>query len=727
MRHPASGRHAYRDRATAHVPGCTNIKTDDQLTSVLRRFRKGLTDRNLAAAIELYSDIRTYVIEPAGNDSSSHRHSRRSQRASQLLKLGDFRAFHIFLSRSASKAQTQEAAAKLYGLVIQTVDDMRQLGFRVGATEIAEYVCARNRLEQHAKSINVWRESVAVTLRGSGQADSAAQKGLVRHLYPKTHVYALGSAVALKDPGVVREVYDGAMRSMEMSRSSKDNPPKTPPKPTLSLFRSIFRTPSKRARGVAVGTTPVQSSSGLDRVWDPARLGSGFLARVYDDAQRWVGSECELLPQIGQHILRALLLEGNAKRAIQLYESLSQSNQNVHSQHETAANSNAAMTAGILCELVGGLCRLSRADAAYSRLIGAEKRYRSVAVWNVYFDGLYQFGNRNSGSQTGDPLERLRQAIRKMEEFDAIEPDVATRSIWMRACFRSGQWKNAAACFRTYSDLMCGDVVCWDILIRGMLGSDDPEAHKEGWELVGQLTMRRLVPQPTIDARLVETILLHLFARLNGSPASASAPDEDAIMSAATWAESNVSLDRKNTHAIIIGSLLRAGQIDGALEIHKAMRSRGFWPTRSINCMIVKALASQPPQIQQSHDVAEFIETCLPPQHLAAAYAIVLKLALGARNYEYAWSIMDKHYPEVSSSSSLAASEQQRQSNSSSPFPNATMYHTALQMTKAHGDPGQHRRVLDRMESHLDLMHGSHQAASKRIALLFNQYKHNHR
>ncbi|KAJ1942475.1 hypothetical protein GGF37_003100, partial [Kickxella alabastrina] len=711
------------------------IADNDELTRLLEGFCKGLKDKNAGAAIQAYKSIRGILAAPHDTTCSEDKRMRRRR-----AKLGDWdscfsdlRAFHILLRQQESNtACTADQRTQIQEMIVDIIEDMRWLGLRVGATETAALTYAYGFLGRYTDAVGVWRDSVAQVYGIGGEAG-----GRVRHLFLQTHVYGLRAAVALRNTQVVREVYDGSIRGMSMSRSElagraqqRNN--------ILAFFWCVFPGHSDRKRQSRSRDSPEHKStggsdSGADRAWDPARLGSQFFEQLNYDVQKWTdGSDRKLNSRVAQYSIRALFAEGHHQRALKTYMATA--------LPQTSAFSNNAaetvMAPEILCEVVGGLCRHFMVDKALDVLRGAEGQYRGVYAWNTYFDGLANSlrykRTCNQTANAADPLESLRQAIFLMEQLDSIKPDIVTMSIWLRAHFRLGNWTGAYECFRENYRNMSKDMVCWDILIRGLLETDSREAHVLGWQVVDELTRR---PSPGADARLVETILLHAFPRFGRHTDAGPGGSKDAVVGrdlmdrVLEWVESNISFDRKTTYAIIIGTLLRTGQIDGALEMHQTMCERNFWPTKSINCMVVQALAlhksHQHGGAQLTNAVAkimhEFIETRVPKWHIPAVHLPLIKSAVSERRYGDMWGIIGKHYPVVAGL----------------PFPDANIYRAALEATRMHCDWMQHRLVLDKLHNHLGLIRGDGSDSSagvdgirqrdyKRMADVYCHYKNQH-
>ncbi|KAJ2780282.1 hypothetical protein GGI15_003589 [Coemansia interrupta] len=250
---------------------------------------------------------------------------------------------------------------------------------------------------------------------------------------------------------------------------------------------------------------------------------------------------------------------------------------------------------------------------------------------------------------------------------------------------------------------MRADVVCWDTVIRGLLEcvcSDGLEARVTGWQVVGEFI--ELADQHTLvfDVRMVETILLYAFPRFGKTDSGSAACDllsSQALDRVTKWIESNMSSNSKNTFAIVIGTLLRSAQFDGALDLHQFMVDKKLWPTKSINCMIVRALALSESEHKGSERTAayldraiEFINTRVPKQHYSGAYLPLVKYAAQDKRYADMWGYMDSWYPCV------------REDEFIGMFPDSDMYQAALRSTEINCDWSVHRQILDRLRHHLD-------------------------
>ncbi|KAJ2557632.1 hypothetical protein EV175_001222 [Coemansia sp. RSA 1933] len=455
---------------------------------------------------------------------------------------------------------------------------------------------------------------------------------------------------------------------------------------------------------------------------------------------KFVGFNPQLLSKTAHKLLWALFAEGHQPQAMQLYMEMRNPEityQHLISRDNASDNIEALVTPEILCEVVGGLCRNSRLDDAYSVLVNADRKHRNIYAWNSYFDGL---SNRIKKRTSPHDMERvdgeirakLERGIREMEDIDGIKPDTYTRNIWMRACFRSGDWESAERYFRDNYEVMSRDVVCWDTCVRGLLESDNTNAVRKGWRLVNNLVSQADGIISGIDSRFVETVLRQMLSRASSKKWTISPYDmlsKSEVSRIFEWAEKNVAMDSMNMHEVVIGSLLDTGRTNDALEIHESLRERGLWLPKSINCMIVRALAMD--VTQESGETASamyeeitradaFIVAKVPRQHYVAAYFILLKLVLQHRDYARAWEFVDRHYPEI-----VCEADGQHKATRVSlmVYPNEIMYNSFLMQTKEHGDLGQHRLVLDRMKAHLDTICQKHPVAARRIARVYDYYK----
>ncbi|KAJ2023247.1 hypothetical protein IWW57_004192 [Coemansia sp. S610] len=654
---------------------------------LLHELRASVTKQDTGAAVRIYAELRRAWLADA---ASSSRHAE--------LRMGDLRAFHILLRRSAARSESVSSGERrraLFIVIVQVIDDMQRLGLRVGATEVAAVLFAQNQLGHYSATIDRWRAAVSQLSLDSKSA-SAASDLSVRLLFPQTHVYAMAAAVSLKSLRFVRDVYRDSVRLM--SELPMTGPP-------AKFFWALF---PAQAESVA-------DSAGSDRAWDASRLGSGFLELVLSDATKCVASDTLLRSRIVQALLRALLTEGHVHGASTLYDRVLAEPRRV-----------APMTSWILCEMVAGLCRHSRLDDAYDVLINAAQEHRTTHAWNAYLDGVANSMCRAQCSTAGKRqrrewarapravLKRMKTCIDWMEKSCAAKPDLATRSIWLRACFRAAEWRRAYAYFCTHFEAMRHDIVCWDTAIRGLFESGDTDAQKEGWHLVSRLIRLTDESGPSVDVRLVETILLYLFPRYRPSyqPPPARTLDQQTLAEVLDWMETRMPQQRKITYAIVIGSLLATNQIARGLEVYQAMVRRQLWPSKSINCMLAKSLASE----QGVAVAAGFVEEHFPPHHYAAAFTAIVKPLLLRRRYEDAWCVLDRHYPEVN------AGATDRAPALSYPYPTHDMYGMALGAAVEHGDFGQRRLLLDRIRAHLDLVSGKYPLSAQRIARVYAFY-----
>ncbi|KAJ2329218.1 hypothetical protein GGI00_003998, partial [Coemansia sp. RSA 2681] len=568
---------------TAPSTGASQAKSAAQReTCLLRDLRASIGRQDTDTAVRVYGELRE-------SWASGNIHTE--------LRMDDLRSLHILLRRSVTRPKSpsppssEECRRALLVIIVQAIDDMRRLGLRVGATEIAAALYAHSQLGHYSATVDCWR--VAVSQIYAADAESPHSLDFhIRHLFPQTHTYALTAAVALKSLRSVRDVYRDAMHLMDLS----------PNGPPAAFFWALFPAYSERSSTAA-------TSSGSDRAWDCSRLGSVFLEQVLSDAIKWTaGNDAKLLSRIVQALVRALLAEGRIHRATRLYDRVLAEPQN------TAPR----MTSWILCEMVAGLCRHSLLDDAYNALCNAARTHRTVHAWNAYLDGVANSmrpaqysasGKRQQRDEARAPLavlKRMQTCIDWMEKSDNVKPDLATRSIWLRACFRAAEWTRAYTYFHTHYEYMRSDIVCWDIAIRGLFESGNVDAQREGWRLVSRLVSQiDASTGPTTDARLVETILLYLFPRYRPSyqPPPARTLDQRTLADILAWIETRMPQRRKITYAIVIGSLLATDQIARALEVYRAMIRRKLWPSKSINCMLAKSLASS--SSSSSSDPAE--------------------------------------------------------------------------------------------------------------------------
>ncbi|ORX68728.1 hypothetical protein DL89DRAFT_268509 [Linderina pennispora] len=320
----------------------------------------------------------------------------------------------------------------------------------------------------------------------------------------------------------------------------------------------------------------------------------------------------------------------------------------------------AHVTSRLVAETVRGLGRNSRMDEACQVLMDAPAELQTAQAWNAYLGAIAD------------------------QDTCRIRPDAATTTIRMRALLRAGEWRQAIVCFR---QLPCPDTVACD---------DSSAAHRRAWALV-----HSLVPGK-IDARMADTVLKYALSTSHDI-------QPDVLARILPWALQHTSSDRKTTHAIAVNAFLRAGRLDDALAVHKAMRMRKLWPSRSINCMLTEALANV-----DLLRAAEFIEMHVPGHHWASCYAVVLKSALQQCDYTYMRLLLRKHYPAVQLSDSRGAL----------PFPTASMYHRALQATHAQGAWEEHRHILAMVRQHQQQAREAFPQLAERLALLVHQYRH---
>ncbi|KAJ2784675.1 hypothetical protein H4R18_000966 [Coemansia javaensis] len=628
----------------------------------LRRFRAGLAAGRAEDAMRAYEEL------PAAG------------RGAQWPRQDELRRFHVLARRAAEAAAAaagadgRRRAAAAYGAVGRAIGDMRRLGMRVGATEVAAQVLALHRGGAHARALEAWADGV-------GRRGAAAA---VTWLFPQTHQHAVAAAVALRHAGLVRDVYGTAMRAMD-----------------VALAAGAGRLQARRAP-LLWALVPPEAEAGAEPAWDPARLGSAALALVAADARRWAAADARLLARLARARVRALFAEGRRDAAVRLYAE--------------------QRGRGLLCEAVAGLCRHSQLAWAQRLLAAAPRAERGLRAWNAYFAGLARaIGRCRRGPAADAALRRLDRAIAHMGAADGLAPDAATRAIWMRACFRAGRWDLAARCFRAgaaaaHAAAAAADPAWWDTFVRGMLGSDHAEAQRAGWQALDDLAV---APPRAADARLVETAL-HLVLRfVTAHYDPAYVPAAATVDRVFRWAKARVSPDRCRPFGVVIAAQLRAGRVDGALDMYRAMCARGLRPPPAVHCMVARALATAGATGDGDDNCAAaataptaaataalaFVDAHVPPQHYAPVHLALLRAAVRRRSYADAWTILDRHYPLIADPP-----------ESPRPFPTTRMYRAALQATRDHGDLDQHRRVLSRLRTHLGLVaHCAHAAAMARV------------
>ncbi|KAJ1733780.1 hypothetical protein LPJ61_001397 [Coemansia biformis] len=681
---------------------------------LLRQFRSDMAASRTEAAIRVYEGLRDQI-----------RFRDADLNAAGMPLQGELRRFHLKARQAAARMGAEERPAA-YRAIVHAICDMRRLGMRIGATETAARIYAHRCLGNYVEAVDVWREGVTKWCADAGSAPgSSPNAGSVKYMFPQAHHDALGAAVALKCAGLVREVYYTAVRAMDISHQmSAGTPSQHLHARRAPLFWSLFpagsREMHRQAQALDSGSLLAEApggsgvgSSGAERAWDPARLGSSFLAHVYEDARRWAGADCRLLSRIVQVLIRALFAEGRREPAVQMYIDL----RNVAERERPGSRraQGPTVTREILCEVVGGLCRHSRPGEAHQLLVGAGRGHRGYHAWNSYFDGLanrirQRPGGWQPAASPAEGLDRLRQAIGEMEVIDGLAPDAVTRSIWLRACFRAGDWQLGERYFRANIDAVGCDAVCWDTLIRGMLGSGHAAAQRAGWQQIDALARQPTAGSLAVDRRLVETVLRHALQHLTAWYEPAYTPDGEIVDRVFRWVEARLSLERRSTFAVVIAAQIRAGRLRSALELYHSMRSHGLWPQVAINCMVAEALAAGGPAMaaQQAGEALAFVEANVPPQHYGPVFLALLKIAVQHKNYDDVWAIIDRHYP-------LA--------RPGVPFPDARMYQAALRATCDHGDFAQHRRLLDRLRDHLDLVGDQIPTHSVRMAQVYSYFR----
>ncbi|KAJ2503173.1 hypothetical protein GGH96_000422 [Coemansia sp. RSA 1972] len=652
------------------------------------RLSVNVDPHNVGAAIHAYNMRREHIASNGKTPNNLE------------LLAGDMRRFHLELRRVAKSLNTDERAAA-YAAIVRVVEDMYTWNMRVGATEIAAHVFALQRLGRHERAIRTWRKCVD---QNYGSSESEPDTQPMTRLFPQTHTYALDAAIALKNAHVVRGIYETAIHVIEKPQDSSAED-------RLSVSRRRFFWAIFPAKPCESQNMVIQVGNGSGRTWDPARLGSVFLANVYKDACYWAGTDHKLLSRIMMYLIRALFTEGQRRRAVDLYISLIDA-------RKTSNLIRPTVTREILCEVVVGLCRNAQLSEAYKLLTLALSEHRTLFAWNAYFDGL---SNAIAKPQHGMAhvnakqiaLDRLRLAIREMKTRDGIEPDLVTRTIWLRACFRSGQWAVGVKWFRANFDIMQRDPVCWDTVVRGALASRDVAAQETGWRLIGDIVQRAESRVLGVDERMLETVLQCMLEHLANGDAE-FVPDEALLRRILEWVEAKQPLARQPAFAITIKALLRANRIQSALDLHARMARGSMWPAKSVNCMIVAALANDNTSYATARD---FIEHNLPRQHFVAAYFVLLKRTAHAKRYTHMWNIFDTHYPEI------CVMQTPTQPVYETPFPDAAMYNTVLRVTREYGDVHEHKRLLDRMQVHIGVVADSMPRAAQRIASVYGYYR----
>ncbi|KAJ2855380.1 hypothetical protein J3B02_002199, partial [Coemansia erecta] len=573
--------------------------------------------------------------------------------------------------------------------------DMRLLGLQIGATEVASEIYAFHDLGRFSRAIDLWRENTAVIF---SQHNRVAEEQI------ETHIYALKAAVRLKNVNTVRDIYTTLVNTIVKESSDaaeKSQYISSMLALTWTLFPSLKRT---------------KSTTGSDYPWDPSRLGYAFLRKAYLRISEMVdGSDQKMLAvRILRYMIRALCLNGDCKHALHIYlEYLDSRN----SKNKSAAPE-------VLCEMVGGLCKHGLIDEAYELLSNAgDVGSRSVYVWNTYFDGLIRHPQKILKENTPSAFERLQNAMHIMRDTDGIEPDTVTWSIWIRACFQMGDWHGAFKCFRDQYETMSRDVACWDTVVRGLFQSRSREAHAVGWQLVEEFIARSSATPSQKDSnnsaalvadnRIVETVLLHCFPRFSeaNSTYAYEMLSGDTLKKVVSWIEANISPQRKIA----------------ALAMHQSMIDRQLWPTKSINCMIVRALglagssqkASQGSTSDAIKEADCFILHRVPKQHYAAAYLPLVKSAAQDGRYTDMWALINRHYPWVPNKDAVV--------DTTRPFPDADMYQAVLSATEARADWSENRHLLDKLRHHLDLVSDCGDKKPKtKMAGIYNHYIRKH-
>ncbi|KAJ2608190.1 hypothetical protein H4S08_004542 [Coemansia sp. RSA 1365] len=625
---------------------------------------------NLEAAVHAYSKQRIRLV---GKLKQQHVQQR------------DLRRLHLQLRRAAESGEQVvgiEERRAAYKTIVQIIEDMRQLGMRVGATETEALVRILGLLGHHRRAIEAW------------QAGIAWAQG-VHHLFRQIHRHALAAAVALKDAHVVRDVYDTSMRAMAASRAQAGQEKQQ--RPGRDFFWALFpgRTNEPRKLSDCAWT------DSNDGVWEPARLRAAFLARLLSDVLTWAADDRRLQQRTTQYLVRALFGEGRRDDAMRVY-----------------AEAGVA-TREMVCEAVYGLSRQGQIDAAYNVLAGVAREQRSTFAWNAHLDGL--LGSMRWGSRAAQwpqaVLARMTRVMTQMAADGAIA-DAATHSIWLRACFRAGLWQLAARYFAKHGAATGPSAACWDVLLRGLLTADSAAAQRAGWQLIDSLERRGALPK---DRRLEDTVLQYVLRLVTAHAEPVFRPDWELVDRAFAWAGGQLPRMCKHTCAVVISGLVRGGRLRGALEVHAAMCARALWPPLAVNCMLVRAIAAS--ELLQPHGslqcavarASAFTEEMLPWQHRGAAYAALLRLAMQHRAFDVAWNIVDRHYPALGGADTLPR-----------PFPDAHMYSMALNSAVLLGAHDQHRLLLARMRSHLPLVELYEPLAARRMAHIYRRFAGQH-
>ncbi|KAI9474719.1 hypothetical protein BX667DRAFT_516109 [Coemansia mojavensis] len=659
--------------------------------------------KDLEGSIAAYMEFRKQAVDGQG-------------RALCPLQQSDLRRFHLKL-RSTAKRASADTVHAVSQAIVQVIEDMHALEMRIGATEISAHIYALHQLGRHHQAIKEWQSYFSRCYQSKG-----TELHHITHMFPQTHIYALDSAVALKNAHAVRNVYYQSMRAMETSYGCLAHQRIKTSKMCTLLFWSIFPTSANQSRKRSCGTqnVAVVTEHGTDKQWDAARLGSKFLANMYRDVNKWADTDSKpLLSRIMQFLIRALFVENKVDGALKLYKHMLDGSMG---SPDTGTVTVPKMTSWILCEMVGGLCRRMMLHQAHKTLVEAKPEYRNSYVWNTYLNGIVESATAMSKTMRRQmfglkgPLEFLQLAIHEMEGVDQIHADRVTRSIWLRACFCFDDWRSGEKYFRSNYSEMLNDYVCWDIVIRGLFKADEKQAQEAGWQLVDELVRIADSQMLAIDERLIETVLRHLLWYLSSYYEPAFVPDNSLVQQIMAWIETRLPQVRQNTLALVIGSLLSAGNVDSALELHRAMIRCSLWPSKSVNCMVAKAIASQGTS-QSIEKAAHFIDNVLPRQHYTSAYNELLKVAIQRQNYTDVWFIIYKYYPQVAVAATADSPEYW------APYPNAVMYAKALQMTKEHGDQHQHRLLLDRMQRHLEVVAEKSPTIALRMSKIYGAFR----
>lgn len=505
---------------------------------------------------------------------------------SHCLSLILRRRHYTTYDQSLRQLHLQYTKQQKYHQCIKTIEQMHRLpDMRVGATEAAAHLHALYRVGKYRQAIDIWHQYM-------GRKD-------IRHLFGQTHCYALRSAVALKLPQPVKQIYVGAMERVRKSE--------------IKVLPALYWGILQKVTAVG-GDLP---SSGRERPWDPGRLGSDFIGRLLSDYST-IPEDRLLESKIQQIHIRALCLEGQWQTAHRMYQEYIE---------------NTLQRQWVLGELVLGLCTHRQYDLAYQLLNNFPEQ--TTYLWNIYLNGL-------SHSHQPASHDRIQQII----DNRINQPDLVTRTICLRSCFRFGHTSQGLRYFHRHFSEMCRDPVCWDILLRGLLSHADTKQQGLKWT-------NKLIDLGLSDGRLVETVIKYLLV-----------DSQMADGKIAQWVEDKMDVDRKSLFSIIIDGLFKKQQPDLALQIYRQMGfSRHLWPTRSINCIVVGHLGFS--------EALQFISQHCPPQHQPAALLVLLQRCLQQNQWDQAWKLLKD------------------------PRASKYMFKTALQWTLSEKNWSQYRRLLD--------------------------------